>query len=321
MMPVPVEWLLQGDPWTVYHTLVNIMDLPLHDDRVQAAHRSVLQHPLTQAILQDLYAWPNEVINSHKKADHAIHKLSLLADFGLNKDDAVLQPVIERILDKQSPQGPFWVKMNIPAHFGGSGEDQLAWALCDAPLIMASLIRFGLGDHPAVQRSFQFLVPLCRENGWPCLVSKELGRFRGPGRKDDPCPYATLLMLKALAFLPDEWEHPAAQNGIETLLNLWQNSRESHPYMFFMGTDFRKLKAPLVWFDILHVLEVLSYFPRARQDQRLLEMLSVLTASADSVGRYTPESTWMAWKNWDFGQKKQPSGWLTALAASIQKRF
>ena len=31
--------------------------------------------------------------------------------------------------------------------------------------------------------------------------------------------------------------------------------------MFFMGTDFRKLKVPLVWYDLLHVLDVLSSFP------------------------------------------------------------
>ena len=28
--------------------------------------------------------------------------------------------------------------------------------------------------------------------------------------------------------------------------------------MFYMGTDFSKLKVPLVWYDLLHVLEVIT---------------------------------------------------------------
>ncbi len=29
-----------------------------------------------------------------------------------------------------------------------------------------------------------------------------LGKFRGPGRKDDPCPVANLYALKALSLFP-----------------------------------------------------------------------------------------------------------------------
>ena len=47
-------------------------------------------------------------------------------------------------------------------------------------------------------------------------------------------------------------------------MDLWQNSREKHPYQFYMGTDFRKVKAPLVWYDILHVADVLCRFKNVR---------------------------------------------------------
>jgi hypothetical protein len=30
---------------------------------------------------------------------------------------------------------------------------------------------------------------------------------------------------------------------------------------FYMGTDFCKHKVPLVWYDILHVVDVLTQFP------------------------------------------------------------
>jgi hypothetical protein len=87
-----------------------------------------------------------------------------------------------------------------------------------------------------------------------------------------------------------------------------------------MGTDFRKLKAPLFWYDILHVLEVLSQFKWVKKDKRFKEMMSLVTSKADKDGRYIPESIWTAWKDWDFTQKKIPSPGLTLFVQRILKR-
>jgi hypothetical protein len=203
------------------------------------------------------------------------------------------------------------LRSNTPVHFGGSGEDIWGWALCDAPLILYALVRFGLGENPRVQKGIQYLVGLARGNGWPCAVSKELGKFRGPGKKEDPCPYATLIMLKLLASLPDYRDNLTAHQGAESLLNLWQTRSQQHPYMFYMGNDFCKLKFPLIWYDILHTTLVLTQFSWLKNDSRLVEIQQLLSAKADTDGRYTPESVWQAWKNWEFGQKKQPSRALT----------
>jgi hypothetical protein len=91
--------------------------------------------------------------------------------------------------------------------------------------------------------------------------------------------------------------------------------------MFFMGTDFRKLKVPLVWYDLIHVLDVLSRFDWLRNDARLREMLALLESKMDVHGRFTLESVWTAWKDWEFGQKKIPSRWLTLLACRIMLRM
>jgi hypothetical protein len=187
-------------------------------------------------------------------------------------------------------------------------------------VILASLIQMGMYDDPRVQNALKYLNGLIRDNGWPCVVSPELGKFRGPGRKDDPCPYATLVMLKVLAHVPELRESKSAKVGVETLLSLWGESREQHPYMFFMGTDFRKLKAPLFWYDILHVLDVLSYFKWARKDKRFKAMSNIVESKADKDGRYIPESIWTVWKDWDFCQKKIPSQGLTFFVQRMLKR-
>jgi hypothetical protein len=87
-----------------------------------------------------------------------------------------------------------------------------------------------------------------------------------------------------------------------------------------MGTDFRKLKAPLFWYDILHVLDALSRFEWARRDKRFKQMIDLVKSKADGDGRFTPESIWTAWKDWDFGQKKAPSKGLTLFIQRILKR-
>ena len=64
---------------------------------------------------------------------------------------------------------------------------------------------------------------------------------------------------------------------------------------------------------MLHVLDVLTQFPWLRPDPRLRELAALVRRKADAQGCYTPESVWKAWSEWDFGQKKAPSPWITLL--------
>jgi hypothetical protein len=315
-----VEWLLQGEPWVEYRTRVNLLEQSESDPQVVAARKATLADPKVKSLLSELADWPGAVLNSHKSASQPFHKLAFIADLGLNVDDPPVKKIVQKVMKHQSRQGPFQLPTNVPVHFGGSGKDEWAWALCDAPVILSSLIQMGMDTDPRVQTAVEYLNALLRENGWPCAVSPELGKFRGPGRKEDPCPYATLVMLNVLAGVPALQKSRPAKIGVETLLALWEASTEKHPYMFFMGTDFRKLKAPLFWYDILHVLDVLSRFEWARKDKRFQKMLGVVESKANDDGQFVPESVWMAWKDWDFNQKKVPSRGLTFFVQRILKR-
>jgi hypothetical protein len=319
-MKAPVEWLLEGEAWIAYRTRIDLLAEAEDAQIAQAARNEMLADPRLQRVLTELNEWPWAVIASHKSAGQPFHKLTFVADLGLTANDKELQPVIAHILEQQAEEGPFRLPVNIPVHFGGSGQDTGGWALCDAPLLVYALVKFGLGEDARVQKAASTLVELVRENGWPCAVSKELGKFRGPGRKDDPCPFANLVMLKLLGQLPAYRDSPSTRIGAETLLTLWGESREQHPYIFYMGTDFRKLKVPLVWYDLVHVLDVLSQFPWLKGDPRLGEMVDLLKSKADDEGCFTLESIWSAWKDWEFGQKKVPSRWLTFLAWRIIQR-
>jgi hypothetical protein len=315
-----IEWLLEGEPFIEYRTRVDLLGQSENEPEVIRARKEMIVQPKLRLILQELKDWPGIVLNSHKSASQPFHKLSFIADVGLTKQDLEIKEIVQKVFEHKSDEGPFQLPTNIPKHFGGSGSNERAWALCDAPVIVYALAKFGLKENEQMQKAVKYLVGLVRENGWPCVVSKELGKFRGPGRKDDPCPYATLVMLKMLAQF-DQWKNGNEVHvGAKSLLGLWEKSLELHPYMFYMGTDFRKLKAPFVWYDILHVLDVLSQFSWLRNDSRLKEMSDIVKSKADNEGKYTPESEWKAWKEWEFGRKKQPSRWLTFLVLRILLR-
>lgn len=316
-----LDWLKDASPWVEYRTRLDLLQETPSSSEVKNSKQAMCSDPDLQGLLQELIQWPGEVMNNHKAAGHPLHKLTFIAEVGFQVGDPKIAEVVDLVMEHQDQYGPFQVLMNIHPRYGGSGEDVWAWALCDAPVLIYALAKFGLRDDPRVINAVTYLYELVRENGWPCAVSKELGKFRGPGRKDDLCPYANLVMLKALAQFKEIRDSDATRIGVENALSLWEERRERHPYIFYMGTDFSKLKAPLVWYDILHVAEVLSHFPWVRDDARFIEMVEIIEQKGNSDGRFTPESIWMAWKGWDFGQKKEPSPWLTFLVNRMKFRL
>ncbi|MBN1147469.1 MAG: hypothetical protein JXA78_09445 [Anaerolineales bacterium] len=315
------RWLLESDePWTRYRTLVDLLDRPDQDAQVQAAHADLLAHTKIQEMIAEAAAWPGYALKRHNDAAHPLYKFSTLADFGLRTDDPGMGAGIEAVLAHQSPQGAFQSLLNIPRAFGGTDEDTWTWVLCDAPTLLYALLAMGVQDDERIQRAVEHLEGLVEENGWRCVAAPELGKFRGPGRKDDPCPVANLYALKALAQLPEKRDSPAAHAGAEILLRHWAGEARPKMYLFGAGSDYRKLKYPFVWYDILHVAETLSQLPFTHKDPRFQEMLETITAQAGEAGHYTAGSMYMAWKGWSFGDKKNASPWLTFLVIRIMKR-
>ena len=136
-----VKWLLESDePWTRYRTLLDLLDRPEGDADVQATRAEMIAHPLIQALIAEAAAWPGYALKRHNDARHAIYKLSTLADFGVRAGDPGISASVKAVMAHQSPEGAFQTIVNIPKHFGGTGEDMWTWALCDAPTLLYALL-------------------------------------------------------------------------------------------------------------------------------------------------------------------------------------
>lgn len=315
------QWLLPStEPWTCYRTLVDLLDQPESSEPVLSARQAMLAHPQVQGLFAEVANWPAYALKRHNDAGHPIYKLSTLVDFGLKASDPGMATILAAVMEHQSPQGAFQVIVNIPRAFGGTDEDMWTWMLCDAPTLLYALLAMGLGDDPRVKRAVEHLAGLIDENGWRCVGAPELGKFRGPGRKSDPCPIANVYALKALALVPELLDSSPTRVGTEMLLRHWEQRGETKMYLFGIGTDFLKIKYPFVWYDLLHVVEVLSHFPFVYADPRFQQMMAALFQQGDEPGRYTASSMYQTWKGWSFADKKNPSPWLSFLVQRIRRR-
>ena len=312
------ELISMSEPWLQYAIRLNLLNESRED--LFDLKNEVLKDKKILSYLSDITDFHSAIVRNHKDPDLSINKLLFLLDIGFGTDIPEIENAIRQIMSHKDQNGVYQSMTNIPPHYGGMGEDVFGWCLCDAPLLLMALLKARIDYQQHIKQGVEHLTSLYKEQGFPCSVSVEHGTFRGPGRKDDCCPFATLIMLKLLSEIDEYQNSDIVKGGIEVILSLWENSLERHPYMFYMGTDFRKLKAPAMWYDIVSVTDLLSKHDFVKTDSRFCEMINLIKGKQDSEGMFIPESVYQKFKGWDFGQKKTISPYLSYLCTRILKR-
>ena len=317
-----VSWLCSSDEaWTRYRALSDLGCRAVDEAEITRARVGMIEDGRIRALIARASNWPGYALKRHNDAGHPIYALATLADFGLDRNVPGISEIGEAVLG-HFDGGGFETYLWLPRFLTKEDEDteRWGWMLCDSPTLLYALLAFGFGSDPRVKQAVGTLADLGSDQGWQCGAAASLPRFSGPGRKADPCPMATIYALKALSLVPAAQESPVVAAGIETILAHWEHQADYKLRMFGIGTDFRKVKYPYVWYDILHVTEVLSRFPSVVSDDRFAEMLTELTSHADESGRYTANSMYRAWSDWSFADKKRPSPWLTFLVTRVLTR-
>jgi hypothetical protein len=309
-----VDWLLGGEPWVVYRTLTDLMDMQKSDRTVLAARNSILDHDLIRKILRQrnvhgYWGTPKDIHTWWPRKDTSFWVLGMLADFGLTADDEKLLDAADYVFSIQQECGAFL------------GFDPKLPYDCHTGILTESLVKIGLLKDQRVQKAYDWLLKRQRlDGGWWC---KNTGQIGGLREKHPSCAMSTMFVLGAMAQDPKLHEDERIMKGVDFLFRCWQNRGKIRyaGHNSQIGTDWNKLKYPFTDYKILKFLDVLSQFGFAKKRLRESEMLRSLLSKADGEGRFTPESIHKVWSDFDFGQKDKPSRWITFLALRIMKRL
>jgi hypothetical protein len=300
------EWLLTSEPWVVYRTLTDLLDQNEKDKAVLTARRAISEHRLVKRIFEglnenDYWGKPKDIHTWWPKKDTTFWLLPVLADLGFTAEDKRIAGACEYVFSTQLQSGGFgWDPTTKPSE---------------------SLAGLGFLQDPRLQRAYEWLVKRQRiDGGFWC---KDTGQIGGPRQKEPSCAMASMFALGALAQNPGLHESETAKKGVDFLFECWEKRGKikfaGHDSQ--IGTDWEKLKYPFTDYKILAFLDVLSQFGHARKRLQESEMVNLLLSKQDDKGRFTPESIVKVWSSFDFGQKEQPSRWVTFLVLRILKRI
>ncbi|MDO8964422.1 MAG: hypothetical protein Q7W30_08040 [Coriobacteriia bacterium] len=328
----PRPWLLEGDePGARWLALTGLLDLSSDDPRVIAAHDAVMADPGTQALLDRLRPWDEDIaLSGHDKPAFAPNLLSVLGDMGVGPDDDPrIGRVLAAMLEHQDVDGRF----QSCSTWRGREEPTWGALACDAHAIAETLARFGYADDPRVARAFERIAAdiVNTEQGraWLCRPDPDVP-FRGPGRKGEFCPQVTLEALRAFSWLPAERRPGEVVATGRVSLRAWRERGTEKPYMFGHGRNFKRGKWPVTWYCALEMVDVIGRYPdlwagpdAAPEDRRALaEVVACLAAyNVGADGRVTPQSCFKGFEDHSFGQKKRPSALATAQVAVALRRL
>jgi hypothetical protein len=327
-----LEWMLGStEPaarWIVHAHLLDGTD----SARLAAAARAeVRADPATGSLIARLPEWETAAaLSGHQSPRFAPNLLGLLADMGVaGGDEERIERLLDAMLRHQLPDGRF-------TSFATSKvAPEGAWSSlpCDTHAIAEVLLRFGRGADPrvahAMRTTLDDLSDTSQGPGWRCRPD-EVSGFRGPGRKHDICPQATLEALRAWSYVPPS-ERPAEIHEVARIsLRVWRTRADEQPYMFGHGARFKTVKWPTTWYDVHGVLDTLGRYPslwRAPDADpadrlALAELVACMIAYnfADD-GTVTPQSCYRGFEDYSFGQKKRPSPFATARLLQVLRRF
>ena len=311
---IPIDWLMNGQPFVKYRTLTDLLGRNRSDNEVVTVEKSITQDKLIKQILRKqnkdgYWGTPDDIYKWWPKKDTTFWLLGILADFGLIRDNKKIARACEYVFSTQHSKGGF-----------GCGPPYQPYD-CYTGILTESLVKLGYTDDVRLKRTYEWLMQRQRRDGG--FWCKDTGQPGRPRELEPSCAYGSLCVLGALALYPELKDSEISRRTIKFLLKCWDNRGKikyaGHDSQ--IGKGWEKLKYPFTDYRILKYLDILSQFDIAKNDKRMIEMIDLLVSKQDKAGRYYAESIHKVWSDFDFGQKELPSRWITFIVYRIIKRL
>lgn len=175
---------------------------------------------------------------------------------------------------------------------------------CHVALAAAALCRNGFASDQRVQRVLTYLLAnRFADGGWRC---NKFTFGRGP-ETNFSNPGVTLVALDALRWADRPEGTQDLDQAVETLLDHWTVRVPTGPCHFGMGTLFMQVEYPFLRYNLFYYVYVLSFYTKARQDERLKEAFEALSKKLDSQNRLIIQRPNRKLEALDICRKGEPS--------------
>ncbi|MBN1185373.1 MAG: hypothetical protein JXB49_24020 [Bacteroidales bacterium] len=178
---------------------------------------------------------------------------------------------------------------------------------CHTAGIARILCRMGYTTDSRLKKTFEHLLKIQHnDGGWRCNTYK-FGRgpetvFSNPG--------TTLEVLDAFRFTHFLNNDKHLDKAVELLLNHWETREPLGPCHYGIGTLFMKVEYPFFRYNIFFYVHVLSFYERAKKDNRFLDALNILKSKIVN-GKIIVENPNKKLANFFFCRKGKPSNLAT----------
>jgi hypothetical protein len=319
----PINWLQANDPWVCYSALTELLEYPHDADEMQLARKAVLGHPSIKKLIAETTDWMPKAAGRNSDPQISYFKLRMLSDFGLTEEDRGIASIIKKA-SAHIHDGMFACRGQTPkrpqkgAAIIKPDPYADAWhaSPCNSPMIAYALIALNCRSK-AIETAVERLRELWETpTGWFCHFFFVNSQFR---KVNAGCPMAGIMALEVFSQVPELKESKYAKNAFAPL----QFHKEYGQTLYYFGRSkkFWTLKYPFVWYNGLYLADVLSRFDFVKESPLMKECIDWILAAQDEQGRFTATSAFIPYKNWDFGNKRQPSPWITFLCCRILKRY
>lgn len=196
----------------------------------------------------------------------AYNSIMMLLSLGMEPATPLLHTVAELFFDALRDDGRF------------SLYPSGAIYPCQTALGLNLLCAMGYGADPRLEKTFSHLLQIQHTDGG--LRCNKFSFGRGP-ETEFSNPHPTLVALDALRQSPYA-NHPAADKAVAFLLNHWVIKKPIGPCHYGIGSLFMQVEFPMGGYNLFYYVYVLSFYQKARKDERFLQALAALTAKTEN---------------------------------------
>ncbi len=153
---------------------------------------------------------------------------------------------------------------------------------CHTALAAAALCRNGYACDKRVKAMLEHLLSnRFKDGGWRC---NKFVFGRGP-ETDFSNPGVTLVALDAFRCAGMHQETSVFDRAVETLLDHWTVRVPTGPCHFGIGTLFMQVEYPFLRYNLFYYVYILSFYSKARQDDRFKEAFERLSKKLDNKNK------------------------------------